>query len=144
MWLSFWIYNIYILLKRVRLVFMLALQFASVKIYVPCFQFLMLSIHCIHHYFVRSTHCSSIHAMNGSWLQDLAMQLLSYLTCENYPEACMLPKECVFSSLLPVWVSQSFSFIMLQFSVFYWSVNLPAILNCYAVKHLILCAALHL
>jgi hypothetical protein len=81
---------------------MLALQFAYVKIYVHRFQFLMLSMHSVLHYFARSTHCSSIRAMNRSWLQHLVMQLLSYLTCENYQEGCRLPTECVLSLLLHV------------------------------------------
>lgn len=62
----------------------------SVKIYVPYFSILLFSHHDVYDHFVRLTLCPSIHLMNGSWLQHLVMELLSYLTCENYQEACML------------------------------------------------------
>jgi hypothetical protein len=65
--------------KVIFLPLMLVPRFTSVKICVPHFQFVMLPIHSLYHCFVRSTHCSSIRSINGSWLRHLVMQLLSIL-----------------------------------------------------------------
>ena len=70
-------------------------------------------------------------ASEGCAYQDMAMQLSRYLTCENYQEACMLLTAmgvyflycCMFAS------ASLFLFIMLQFTIFHWSVILRAILK---------------
>jgi hypothetical protein len=86
--------------------------------------FSCVSVHNVHDCFVRLTPCPSIHLMNGSWLQHLAMQQLSCLTCESYQEACihLTTMSMYFPSCYQP-AQSVFSLVMLQFSIYDWSVH---------------------
>lgn len=121
----------------------------SVKIYVPYFSILLFSHHDVYDHFVRLTLCPSIHLMNGSWLQHLVMELLSYLTCENYQEACMLSTTMsmyyYYFCLLTYLLQSVLLFFFVETTLCFLLVSLPATLQlcCYAATHLmLLCCAI--